>query len=249
MYIKNIEVYEMITLKDLTVSYQDTLALEPLSLTIKEPTITGIIGPNGAGKSTLLKGMLGIIDHQGQTLLDQKPLQNSLQRVAYVEQKINIDYHFPIKVKECVSLGLYPQLKLFQGLKSSHWDKVAEALKIVGLEDLAERQISQLSGGQFQRVLIARCLVQEADCIFLDEPFVGIDSVSEEIIMSTLRSLKAAGKIILIVHHDLSKVVDYFDQVILLNRKLIAFGPTETSFTKDNMKKTYGSQLFMNGGA
>ena len=114
--------------------------------------------------------------------------------------------------------------------------------------DLAERQISQLSGGQFQRVLIARCLVQEADCIFLDEPFVGIDSVSEEIIMSTLRSLKAAGKIILIVHHDLSKVVDYFDQVILLNRKLIAFGPTETSFNKDNMKKTYGSQLFMNGG-
>ena len=212
----------MITIKDLTVSYQDTLALEPLSLTIKEPTITGIIGPNGAGKSTLLKGMLGIIDHQGQTLLDQKPLQNSLQRVAYVEQKINIDYHFPIKVKECVSLGLYPQLKLFQGLKSSHWNKVAEALKIVGLE--------------------------EADCIFLDEPFVGIDSVSEEIIMSTLRSLKAAGKIILIVHHDLSKVVDYFDQVILLNRKLIAFGPTETSFTKDNMKKTYGSQLFMNGG-
>ena len=133
----------MITIKDLTVSYQDTLALEPLSLTIKEPTITGIIGPNGAGKSTLLKGMLGIIDHQGQTLLDQKPLQNSLQRVAYVEQKINIDYHFPIKVKECVSLGLYPQLKLFQGLKSSHWNKVAEALKIVGLEDLAERQISQ----------------------------------------------------------------------------------------------------------
>ena len=94
MYIKTMEVYEMITIKDLTVSYQDTLALEPLSLTIKEPTITGIIGPNGAGKSTLLKGMLGIIDHQGQTLLDQKPLQNSLQRVAYVEQKINIDYHF-----------------------------------------------------------------------------------------------------------------------------------------------------------
>ena len=135
MYINLMEVYEMITIKDLTVSYQDTLALEPLSLTIKEPTITGIIGPNGAGKSTLLKGMLGIIDHQGQTLLDQKPLQNSLQRVAYVEQKINIDYHFPIKVKECVSLGLYPQLKLFQGLKNSHWDKVAEALKVVGLED------------------------------------------------------------------------------------------------------------------
>jgi len=239
----------MIKAKNIYKSYGDLQVLKGVNLNIDEGGIVSIVGESGAGKSTLLKGMLGIIDHQGQTLLDQKPLQNSLQRVAYVEQKINIDYHFPIKVKECVSLGLYPQLKLFQGLKSSHWNKVTEALKIVGLEDLAERQISQLSGGQFQRVLIARCLVQEADCIFLDEPFVGIDSVSEEIIMSTLRSLKAAGKIILIVHHDLSKVVDYFDQVILLNRKLIAFGPTETSFTKDNMKKTYGSQLFMNGGA
>ena len=238
----------MITIKDLTVSYQDTLALEPLSLTIKEPTITGIIGPNGAGKSTLLKGMLGIIDHQGQTLLDQKPLQNSLQRVAYVEQKINIDYHFPIKVKECVSLGLYPQFKLFQGLKNSHWDKVTEALKIVGLEDLAERQISQMSGGQFQRVLIARCLVQDADYILLDEPFVGIDSVSEEIIMNTLRDLKKAGKTVLIVHHDLGKVAHYFDQVLLLNKELIAFGPTKETFTQANLKQAYGDRLFFNGG-
>ena len=117
------------------------------------------------------------------------------------------------------------------------------------MEDFAERQISQLSGGQFQRVLIARCLVQEADYIFLDEPFVGIDSVSEEIIMATLRRLKEEGKTILIVHHDLSKVTAYFDQVLLLNKKIIAFGPTEATFTKENMQQTYGAQLFMNGGA
>ena len=238
----------MIEMKNLSVSYQGQLALEPTSLTIKGPTITGIIGPNGAGKSTLIKGMLGIVESEGQTFLDTKPMKLELSKIAYVEQKIHIDYNFPIKVKECVSLGLYPKIKLFQRLKASDWEKVARALKIVGLEDFAERQISQLSGGQFQRVLIARCLVQEADYIFLDEPFVGIDSVSEEIIMATLRQLRKAGKTILIVHHDLSKVVAYFDQVLLLNKKVVAFGSTESTFTKENMQKTYGSQLFMNGG-
>lgn len=238
----------MIEMKNLSVSYQGQLALEPSSLTIKGPTITGIIGPNGAGKSTLIKGMLGIVESEGQTFLDRKPMKQELSKIAYVEQKIHIDYNFPIKVKECVSLGLYPKIKLFQRLKASDWEKVARALKIVGLEDFAERQISQLSGGQFQRVLIARCLVQEADYIFLDEPFVGIDSVSEEIIMETLRQLRKAGKTILIVHHDLSKVVAYFDQVLLLNKKVVAFGSTESTFTKENMQKTYGSQLFMNGG-
>lgn len=239
----------MIEMKNLSVSYQGQLALEPTSLTIKGPTITGIIGPNGAGKSTLIKGMLGIVESEGQTFLDRKPMKQELSEIAYVEQKIHIDYNFPIKVKECVSLGLYPKIKLFQRLKASDWEKVARALKIVGLEDFADRQISQLSGGQFQRVLIARCLVQEADYIFLDEPFVGIDSVSEEIIMATLRQLRKAGKTILIVHHDLSKVVAYFDQVLLLNKKVVAFGSTESTFTKENMQKTYGSQLFMNGGA
>lgn len=239
----------MIEMKNLSVSYQGQLVLEPTSLTIKGPTITGIIGPNGAGKSTLIKGMLGIVESEGQTFLDRKPMKQELSKIAYVEQKIHIDYNFPIKVKECVSLGLYPKIKLFQRLKAADWEKVARALKIVGLEDFAERQISQLSGGQFQRVLIARCLVQEADYIFLDEPFVGIDSVSEEIIMKTLRQLRKAGKTILIVHHDLSKVVTYFDQVLLLNKKVIAFGSTESTFTKENMQQTYGSQLFMNGGA
>ena len=238
----------MIEMKNLSVSYQGQLALEPTSLTIKGPTITGIIGPNGAGKSTLIKGMLGIVESEGQTFLDRKPMKQELNKIAYVEQKIHIDYNFPIKVKECVSLGLYRKIKLFQRLKASDWEKVARALKIVGLEDFAERQISQLSGGQFQRVLIARCLVQEAEYIFLDEPFVGIDSVSEEIIMETLRQLRKAGKMILIVHHDLSKVVAYFDQVLLLNKEVIAFGSTESTFTKENMQKTYGSQLFMNGG-
>ena len=239
----------MIRIENLSVSYQETLALNQISLEIQGPTIMGVIGPNGAGKSTLLKGMLGIIDHAGQTYLDDKEFSKVLSHVAYVEQKIHIDYIFPIKVKECVSLGLYPKVKLFHRLTNKEWEKVTNALRIVGLEDYAERQISQLSGGQFQRVLIARCLVQEADYIFLDEPFVGIDSVSEEIIMKTLRQLRKDGKTILIVHHDLSKVVAYFDQVLLLNKKVVAFGSTESTFTKENMQPTYGSQLFRNGGA
>ena len=238
----------MIRIENLSVSYKETLALKDISLALHGPTITGIIGPNGAGKSTLLKGMLGIIPHQGQAFLDDKEVKKSLHRIAYVEQKINIDYNFPIKVKECVSLGLFPSIPLFRSLKAKHWKKVQEALEIVGLADYAERQISQLSGGQFQRVLIARCLVQEADYILLDEPFVGIDSVSEEIIMNTLRDLKKAGKTVLIVHHDLSKVPNYFDQVLLVNREVIAFGPTKETFTQANLKEAYGNRLFFNGG-
>lgn len=238
----------MIRIENLSVSYKETLALKDISLVLHGPTITGIIGLNGAGKSTLLKGMLGIIPHQGQAFLDDKEVKKSLHRIAYVEQKINIDYNFPIKVKECVSLGLFPSIPLFRSLKAKHWKKVQEALEIVGLADYAERQISQLSGGQFQRVLIARCLVQEADYILLDEPFAGIDSVSEEIIMNTLRDLKKAGKTVLIVHHDLSKIPHYFDQVLLVNREVIAFGPTKETFTETNLKEAYGNQLFFNGG-
>ena len=238
----------MIRIENLSVSYKETLALKDISLVLQGPTITGIIGPNGAGKSTLLKSMLGIIPHEGHTFIDDKEMNKSLKKVAYVEQKIHIDYNFPIKVKECVSLGLYPSIPLFHTLKASHWKKVAEALEIVGLSDYADRQISQLSGGQFQRVLIARCLVQDADYILLDEPFVGIDSVSEEIIMNTLRDLKKSGKTVLIVHHDLGKVAHYFDQVLLLNKELIAFGPTKETFTQANLKQAYGNRLFFNGG-
>ena len=238
----------MIRIENLSVSYKETLALKDISLVLQGPTITGILGPNGAGKSTLLKSMLGIIPHEGHAFIDDKEMKKSLKKVAYVEQKIHIDYNFPIKVKECVSLGLYPSIPLFHTLKAKHWEKVAEALEIVGLSDYADRQISQLSGGQFQRVLIARCLVQDADYILLDEPFVGIDSVSEEIIMNTLRDLKKAGKTVLIVHHDLGKVPHYFDQVLLLNKELIALGPTKETFTQANLKQAYGDRLFFNGG-
>ncbi|KXT77868.1 metal ABC transporter ATP-binding protein [Streptococcus sp. DD13] len=238
----------MIQIENLSVSYQQTLALEDISLTIQGPTILGILGPNGAGKSTLLKAMLGLLPHSGSVQLDQVALTQSLQRVAYVEQKTAIDFHFPINVRECVSLGLYPQQSIFKRKTKADLQKVEDAMELVNVTDLADRQIGQLSGGQFQRVLIARCLVQEADVIFLDEPFAGIDSISEDIIMQTLQTLKKEGKTILIVHHDLSKVPAYFDHILLLHRKLIAYGKTEETFTEDNLQAAYGHELFIGGG-
>ena len=238
----------MIKIENLNVTYSQTPALSNINLEIKGPGITGIIGPNGAGKSTLIKAVLNIIPSTGISKIDDKIAKENLDNVAYVEQKINIDYNFPIKVRECVSLGLYSKIGILKKLKKSDWQKVDDALKLVGLEKFSNRQISELSGGQFQRVLIARCLVQDAKYIFLDEPFVGIDSVSEEIIMETLRDLRDKGHTILIVHHDLRKVHSYFDRVLLLNKEVIAFGDTESTFTRTNLTTAYGTDLFFTGG-
>lgn len=235
----------MIYIKNLSVHYVNNMALSHINLQIRSGRITGIIGPNGAGKSSLLKAVLNIIPHTGETFVDKKEVKKLLKNIAYVEQKSNIDFTFPITVRECVALGTYSSLKLFQKLGKDEWSKVDEALEKVNLSDFKARQIGSLSGGQFQRVLIARCLVQEADYIFLDEPFVGIDSVSETIIMDILQHLKAQGKTILIVHHDLSRVRTYFDDLIILNKKLISAGAVAQVFTSENLKKAYGDNIFI----
>lgn len=235
----------MIEIRELSVAYGQKLALEAISCTITGPTITGIIGPNGAGKSTLLKGILGMITYQGTVWLEGQAIKKQVKRVAYVEQKSALDFTFPITVRECVSLGLYPSIGIGRRLTATHWEQVEQALLEVGLLDYQHRQIGELSGGQFQRVLVARCLVQQADYIFLDEPFVGIDSVSEQVVMELLRALKAQGKTILIVHHDLSKATQYFDQLLVLNRQLIAFGPTDTTFSPTVLKQAYGENIFV----
>ena len=172
----------MIKIEHLNVFYSENKALTDVQLKLESGGIIGMIGPNGAGKSTLIKAILNIIPYSGKVLIEGKESKNFLKNIAYVEQKSNIDLTFPITVKECVSLGTYTGLKLFQKVGSKEWLRVAQALEKVNLSEYANRQIGELSGGQFQRVLLARCLVQEADYIFLDEPFVGIDSVSEKII-------------------------------------------------------------------
>ena len=195
----------MVDIKNLTVTYKDTPALENINVKLSKSKIIGIVGPNGAGKSTLIKAILNIIPSKGIVTIDDKVSKEQLSNVAYVEQKIKIDYTFPIKVRECVSLGIYPKIGLFKKLKKEDWKKV-------------------------------------------DEPFIGIDSVSEEIIMNTLRKLRDNGHTILIVHHDLRKVHAYFDEVLLLNKKLISYGSTKETFTRENLTNTYGTDLFFMGG-
>ena len=214
----------MIEIQGLNVIYNnDYQALANVSITLEEGNIIGVIGPNGAGKSTFMKALLGL--------------------VSYVEQKSHVDYHFPITVKECVSLGTYQRVGLFRHLRKKEWGKVENVLRQVKLEEFSNHPISTLSGGQFQRMLIARCLIQEQDILFLDEPFVGIDLVSEQIIMNLLQSLRREGKTIVIVHHDLSKVSDYFDKVVILNKKLVGYGNVATTFTPDALKKAYGDSI------
>lgn len=236
----------MIKCSHLNVTYNNRVkALEDIHFALEGPTITGIIGPNGAGKSTLLKAILNILPFEGEVQIDQADSKKMLKNIAYVEQKSAIDFSFPITVEECVSLGMYSNLGLFKRVRKEDWEKVYRALDQVGLKGFEKRQIGELSGGQFQRVLVARCLVQEADYIFLDEPFVGIDLVSEQIIMDILHELKDRGKTILIVHHDLSKVKHYFDQVIILNKELITVGKTEDVFNKAILLRAYGEKIFI----
>ncbi|HEP1524115.1 metal ABC transporter ATP-binding protein [Streptococcus pyogenes] len=236
----------MITTNNLCVTYDgNSNALEAINVTIDGPSIIGIIGPNGAGKSTFMKAILNLIDYQGHVTVDGKDGRKLGHTVAYVEQRSMIDYNFPITVKECVALGTYSKLGLFRRVGKKQFEQVDKVLKQVGLEDFGHRPIKSLSGGQFQRMLVARCLIQESDYIFLDEPFVGIDSVSEKIIVDLLKELKMAGKTILIVHHDLSKVEHYFDKLMILNKHLVAYGNVCEVFTVDTLSKAYGNHLIL----
>ena len=242
-----------IDVKHLTVSYQGQKALEDISLTIPAGKITGIIGPNGAGKSTFLKGMLGLIKTDQRTVfLGTQSIDSQKKRIAYVEQRSALDLSFPINVLEVVLLGTYPRLGLIKRPGKKEKQTALSALKTVQLDTFAKRQIGELSGGQLQRVFIARVLAQEADVIVLDEPFVGIDMTSEKVIMTILKELKAAGKTIVIVHHDLYKVAHYFDELIILKKKLIASGPVSTTFTNKNIQLAYGDtmgDIIIKGGA
>ena len=239
----------LITIKKVGVSYaMQPHVLKDCNATIEGPTITGIIGPNGAGKSTLLKAILGLIQSSGEILIDGEPVKKVLQKIAYVEQKSQIDFTFPITIRECVALGRTVKKKPLQRLTKEDWEKVDAAIEEVGLTDLASRQIGALSGGQFQRVLLARCMVQEAQYIFLDEPFVGIDMLSEKVIMTILRKWKEEGKTILMVNHDLSKVKEYFDQVILVKHAIVASGKTEDVFIKKYLDDVYGGSVYIPQG-
>lgn len=230
----------MLEIQNLSVIYSNGVeALSGINLQLNAGGICGIIGPNGAGKTTFIKGILGLIPAHGKVSYKGKPLSYWEKQTAYVEQKKNLDLDFPISVLNCVLLGTYPKLGFFKNPGDSEKDAARKAIKQVGLAGLENRQIGELSGGQFQRVLIARTIVQDPELIFLDEPFVGVDVNSEAIIIDLLKQLAMEGKTIFMVHHDLSKVQGYFEKVILINKTVIAYGEIEEVYTKENLKKTF----------
>lgn len=203
--------------------------------------VVGIIGPNGAGKTTLIKSALGLVQPlSGSVRFFGEPLAKVRQRIAYVPQRESVDWDFPITVRDLVLMGRYGRLGLFNWPRKADYAAVHEYLAKVGMENYADRQISQLSGGQQQRVFLARALIQEADLYFMDEPFVGIDLGTRSVIMKLLHDLKKQGKTIFVVHHELDHVETYFDWVVMLNIRLVAAGPTKETFTRETLNTCYG---------
>lgn len=228
----------------LSVSYERKRVLTALYVDVEPGAVVGVVGPNGAGKSTLFKAILGLIEvNAGKIEVMGKPIQDVRKRIAYVPQKDNVDWSFPATVLDIAMMGRYPHKSLLQRLDKHDKQIAMNALAEVGIADLANRQIGELSGGQQQRVFLARALCQDADVFLLDEPFVGVDITTEQKIIEILQRLALEGKTMMVVHHDLASVEQYFDMVLLLNQRLIAYGPTETTFTQQNISKAYGPQL------
>lgn len=228
----------------LSVSYDRKRVLSNIYLNIESGNVYGVIGPNGAGKSTLFKSILGLlVPNAGKIEVLGKDVEEVRKRIAYVPQKDDVDWQFPATVFDIVMMGRYPFKSLFNRLNAEDERIAMDSLEQVGIVDLKDRQIGALSGGQQQRVFIARALCQQAEIFLLDEPFVGIDITTEETIIRILKELATNGKTLLVVHHDLSTVDNYFNRVILLNQRLLAYGDTETTFTQENVAKTYGAQL------
>lgn len=240
----------MLEIKDLNFTLGNKLILQHINLDIPvQGEIIGIMGPNGAGKSSLLKSIIGEFKSTGTAHLNKTPVENSLKSITYIPQKAHIDLDFPIDVEHVVVSGAYKDIGWFKWVNVETKTKLNQLMKTLELEDLRHRQISELSGGQLQRVLVARALMTESTLYLLDEPFVGIDFHSEEIIMSQLRQLKKEGKLLLIVHHDLSKAETYFDRVILLNKSIRYFGDSVTAMKPEHLNHTFLNAPIQNGMA
>ena len=234
----------VIEVDGLSVNYGNKRVLTNIHMDISPGHVYGVIGPNGAGKSTLFKSILGLIEYNsGSIKVFGESIEDMRKKIAYVPQKDEIDWRFPATVKDIVLMGRYPFKSMFSRMNKEDYRIANEAMIEMGIEDLKDRQIGALSGGQQQRVFIARALTQEADLFFLDEPFVGIDITTENKIIEIMRKLASQGKTLLVVHHDLSTVEEYFDMVILLNQRLINYGDTSSIFNNANVAETYRSQL------
>lgn len=229
------------SVQQLTLHYDKTPVLWDLTFSVPQGHLVGIIGPNGAGKSTLIRAALGLLpSFSGKIRFFNLPLSEVRNRIAYIPQREIIDWDFPLTVRELVLMGRYGRLAWWQWPSQADHIAAMECLEKVGMAAFADRPIRQLSGGQRQRIFIARALMQEADLYFLDEPFAAIDQTSEHVIMDLLRHMRAQGKTIFMVHHDLSTLKRYFDWLILLNMRLIACGPLEQTLQPELLQATFG---------
>jgi manganese/zinc/iron transport system ATP- binding protein len=232
-----------IEIEDLTVAYREKPVLWDVDLKIPQGVLLAIVGPNGAGKTSLLKSILGLVKiAAGTILVFGKPYAEQRKRIAYVPQRGSVDWDFPTTALDVVTMGRYGHLGWFKRPGKMEEEMAKEALRKVGMQDFSHRQISQLSGGQQQRVFLARALVQQADIYIMDEPFAGVDTTTEKAIIALLQDLRKSGKTVIVVHHDLQTVKDYFDWVMLVNVRKIALGPVQSTLTKDNLIKTYGGR-------
>lgn len=238
--------------RDLTVSYSGDPVLHRVNFTVPEGVVMGIVGPNGAGKSTLIKAMLGIVPAiTGTTAFFGEPLSKVRLKVGYMPQSTAVDWDFPTTVLDVVLMGTYGRLGWLRRPGAKQRAEALDALAQVGMTEFSSRQIGELSGGQRQRVFLARALVQHPDLYFMDEPFQGIDALSQQAIVDVLHDLRAAGKTVVIVHHDLATVAHYCDYVTLLKGEVVAMGPVQSTFTRANIRATYdipeGSEIGLAG--
>jgi manganese/zinc/iron transport system ATP- binding protein len=240
-----------ITIEDLTVAYREEPVLWDVDVTVPQGTLMAIVGPNGAGKSTLIKAILGLVElSAGRILIYGKPYPQQRSLVAYVPQRGTVDWDFPTSALDIVMMGRYGHLGWIKRPGRSERQMALDALAKVGLEAFAQRQISQLSGGQQQRVFLARALAQDADIYLMDEPFQGVDATTEKAIIAVLKSLQAAGRTVVVVHHDLETVPEYFDHVLLLNVRAVASGRVADVFNQRNLRQAYGARVdFLLDGA
>jgi ABC-type Mn2+/Zn2+ transport system ATPase subunit/ABC-type Zn uptake system ZnuABC Zn-binding protein ZnuA len=233
-----------IEVNELSTSYDRKTVLSNINMVLESGKLYGLLGPNGAGKSTLFKSILGLVKYDsGEILINGKRVEEIRNKIAYIPQKEEIDWSFPATVIDIVLTGRLSMKKPLDRFSSDDARLALEALQKVGMSEFTNRQISDLSGGQQQRVFIARALCQEAEILMFDEPFVGVDITTEEKIMQIIKGLVNANKTVIMIHHDLSKVKEYFDAVIMINQRLIACGSTERVFNNENIAATYGGRL------
>ena len=229
---------------DMTVAYHRKPVLWDIDLIVPEGKLVGILGPNGAGKSTLIKAVLGLVPlASGRVEFYGQPYARQRHLVGYVPQRESVDWDFPVNALDVVTMGTYSRLGWFRRPGQAERTKALECLEQVGMGSFARRQIRQLSGGQQQRVFLARALAQDAQLYFMDEPFAGVDAATEQAIVALLQTLRSNGKTVVVVHHDLQTVKQYFDHVILVNMRLVEAGPTQTTYTPENLSKTFGGRL------